>query len=153
MDDYLVETLARRGAMSAYPLAQLAIPALAQRDWRRQLRAGISPAADGCRGVLVARRPHQRHFCGMVCYRIIADMASGRMLEASYLIAADIFGTQPVIHALLTALARLARRKNCRAIRVIVSPNMNGASELPAALSKILPDAAREICLNVSFPV
>ncbi len=117
--DLLVEALGPAQVRTVYPLIRAVEPSLSLADWLQYARR-VAVGERGRRGVLVARRPAQRHPSGLVCYRCDRHISHGTLLTAEHFVALDLLYAEAVLAALVTGLERMATELGCGAIRSIV---------------------------------
>ncbi len=99
----------------AFPLIQIALPAVNLEDWREfaaPLARAQGPADDG----IITVVSEQVDFVGLCCYRVTQDLRHGAVLLANHFLILDLFGQQAVVRALADAVESLARERRCTAI-------------------------------------
>ncbi len=99
----------------AFPLIQIAFPAVSLEDWRdfaTPLARAQGPADDG----IITVVSEQDYIVGLCCYRVTQDLRHGAVLLANHFLILDLFGQQAVVRALADAVESLAREWCCTAI-------------------------------------
>jgi len=99
----------------AFPLIQIALPAVSLEDWRdfaTPLARAQGPADDG----IITVVSEQDYIVGLCCYRVTQDLRHGAVLLANHFLILDLFGQQAVVRALADAVESLARERRCTAI-------------------------------------
>jgi hypothetical protein len=99
----------------AFPLIQIAFPAVSLEDWRdfaTPLARAQGPADDG----IITVVSEQDYIVGLCCYRVTQDLRHGAVLLANHFLILDLFGQQAVVRALADAVESLAREWRCTAI-------------------------------------
>jgi hypothetical protein len=120
MPEYDVEALPRAAVSLAFPLMHMVTPGLDLQAWRRFAHMSLLTSRARPAGILVARRRARRLICGLVCYRLEAELPSGRVLRARNLVGIDILDPGPIILLLIQNLLWLARSNDCSAVHIRV---------------------------------
>ena len=131
VQNFVVEPLAKDQIAAAYPLIREAVPSLDLPHWTRLARRLTEPRRAAQSGILVVRRRHRRHACGLFYYRKEQDLQYGTVLVANHFVALDLLDQRPVAMALVAALERLAQDLGCRAIRSVLHA---GAADMASEL-------------------
>jgi hypothetical protein len=151
MNDYTVETLARKDILLAYPLVHLTMPQLDLKSWKRHALAAIGRGHNRPEGILIARSTRRHYICGMLSYRTISDFSLCKTLEVTDVFALDILNPRKIILTLLQALSPLAKRRHCPNIRIIVVDSAPLSEDFPAVLHEAEPDSVFHHALIFSF--
>lgn len=134
MPDYVVEALSRTAISDAFPLMHLVMPELDLQAWQRFARSSLQTSRGWPAGILTVRRSIRRHICGLVCYRLEADLTRGRVIQARNLIGIDILNPRPIILLLTRHLEQLALSNGCTAVHIRIPDGQWAATPLPALL-------------------
>ncbi len=136
MPDYVVEALSRTAISDAFPMMHLVMPKLDLQAWRRFARFTLKTSRERPAGILIVRRSARHYICGLVCYRLEADMACGRIIQARNLIGIDILNPRPIILLLVRHLGLLAQSNGCKAVHIRIPNGESVATLLPGLLGR-----------------
>ena len=134
MPDYVVEALSRIAISDAFPIMHLVMPKLDLQAWRRFARFTLQTSRDRPAGILIVRRSTRHHICGLVCYRLEADLMHGRIIQARSLIGIDILDPRPIILLLIQHMGRLAQSNGCTAVHIRIPDGESAATLVPGFL-------------------
>jgi hypothetical protein len=99
----------------AFPLIQIAFPAVSLEDWRN-FAAPPARAQGQADGGIITVISEQGYIVGLCCYRVAQDLRHGAVLLANHFLILDLFDQQAVVRALADAVESLARERRCTAI-------------------------------------
>jgi hypothetical protein len=99
----------------AFPLIQIAFPALSLQDWQ-YFATPLASAQGQADGGIITVVSEQGYIVGLCCYRVARDFQHGVVLMADHFLILDLFGQQAVVGALADAAESLARERRCTAI-------------------------------------
>ncbi len=99
----------------AFPLVQIAFPALSLEDWR-DFAAPPARAQGQVDGGIITVVSDQGYIVGLCCYRVAQDFQHGAVLMADPFLALDLLDLKAVARALADAIESLARERRCTAI-------------------------------------
>ncbi len=114
--------LAGDRAAQAYPLVNNMRPGLSLQLWLDYVDA-MNAGAGSDAGILAAADT-QGYLHGLFAYRIVPDLADGRVLNIENFVAADVCGRDDAGRDLIEVIHRLADDKACGAICVSVAQDM-----------------------------
>ncbi len=121
----------------AFPLIQIAFPAVNLEDWRAFALPPAS-AQNHTDGGIITVVNEQGYIVGLCCYRVAQDFQHGNVLMAEHFLTLDLFDQKAVVHALADAAESLARERRCTAIHTsLPETDVKGAD---AWLVRILRD-------------
>jgi hypothetical protein len=99
----------------AFPLIQIAFPALSLEDWR-DFAAPLASAPGQADGGIITVVSEQGYIVGLCCYRVAQDFQHGAVFMTDLFLIFDLCGQKAVVHALTDAVESLARERRCTAI-------------------------------------
>jgi hypothetical protein len=99
----------------AFPLIQIAFPALSLQDWQ-YFATPLASAQGQADGGIITVVSEQEYINGLCCYRVTQDLQHGAVLMADLFMILDLVDQMAVVHALADAVESLARERRCTAI-------------------------------------
>ncbi len=99
----------------AFPLIQIAFPAVSLEDWR-DFATPPARAQGQVDGGIITVDSEQGYIVGLCCYRVAQDLRHRAVLLANHFLILDLIGQQAVGRALADAVESLARNRRCTAI-------------------------------------
>ncbi len=99
----------------AFPLIQIAFPAVSLKDWR-DFATPPARAQGQVAGGIITVVSEQGYIVGLCCYRVTQDFQHGAVLMADHFLILDLFDQKAVVRALADAVESLARERRCTAI-------------------------------------
>ncbi len=99
----------------AYPLIQMAFPAVSLEDWR-DFAAQLASARGQADGGIVTVVGEQGYIVGLCCHRVARDLRHGAVFMADPFVALDLYDPQAVVRVLVDSVETLAREHRCAAI-------------------------------------
>ena len=117
---FVVSTLPDQQVSFALPLLRAQLPELdlhRLRQFAFRLGEAGGPRRAGMLGVW---RQGREFPCGIVCYRVLEDLAAGEVLLAEHFVAMDLLDPDAVMAALIAEVEALALRMGCAGVRSIV---------------------------------
>jgi hypothetical protein len=136
MRKFIVQALVAAEISDAYGCANLSMPGLDARMWRRYALDVVKHSKKKS-GILVIRRMTRAHICGLVSYRCEIDLHAGPVLQAYDLSAIDMLDPKPILSALLDSLTGLAHRSHCGMIRIVLPDREQDRTSLFAMLTQL----------------
>jgi hypothetical protein len=93
----------------------------------------------------------RRHICGLVNYRLEADLASGRIIRARNLVGIDILDARPVILLLISQLGVLAQANDCASVHTSIPDSESAATLVPGLLDRDGLQSQVHCLLDIEF--
>jgi hypothetical protein len=134
-----IRPLTAERVTQAFPLIQVALPAVTLAAWRAFAAALMTGGAARDSGIL-AVTDERNYIAGLCSYRVVPDLVHGRLLDAGHFLAFDLFDRRPVAEALAEGIEVMARDRGCSVVHTQLPRRNdtpcepgNGLAELLAA--------------------
>ncbi len=122
---YVVEPLTRSQVAQAFPLVSVLDSGVRESQWVEYANAVLDKQdAGGSEGILAVQN-ERGHIYGLSVYMVKQNLNRGQLLEIENFAVADLLGGKPAARALLAALEKLARKRNCYCVSLgLLNPKM-----------------------------